>query len=85
MSSGEGSCDCIERDHHREELHKDCVEPKVQQKIGWMFWGCISGLYGKGPGIFWEKNWGTITSDSYLQRIAPVVQDYALHRGLVYI
>ena len=68
-----------------EELHRDCVEPKQQRKIGWMFWGCISGLYGKGPGIFWEKDWGTITSDSYLQRIAPVVQHYALHRGLVYM
>jgi len=56
-----------------EELHRDCVEPKVQRKIGWMFWGCISGLYGKGPGLFWEKDWGTITSSSYLERVAPVV------------
>ena len=32
-----------------------------------MFWGCISGLYGKGPGIF------------------PVVQGYALNRGLTYM
>jgi ketohexokinase/beta-glucosidase len=68
-----------------EELHRDCVEPKVQRKIGWMFWGCISGLYGKGPGVFWEKDWGTITSASYLQRIAPILQDYTLHRGLVYM
>ena len=68
-----------------EELHRDCVEPKVQRKIGWMFWGCISGLYGKGPSIFWEEDWGTITSDSYLERIAPVVQHYVLHRGLVYM
>lgn len=37
-----------------EALHKDCVEPRVQRKIGWMFWGSISGL-GKGPGMFWEK------------------------------
>lgn len=68
-----------------EELHRDCTEPKIQRKIGWMFWGCISGLYGKGLGVFWEKQWGTITSDSYLQRIAPLVQQYALHRGLVYM
>ena len=39
-----------------EALHGDSVEPKVQRKIGWMFWGSISGLYGKGPGLFWEKN-----------------------------
>jgi hypothetical protein len=31
-----------------EALYRDCVEPKEQRKIGWMFWGCISGLYGKG-------------------------------------
>ncbi|PQE05349.1 transposable element tc1 transposase protein [Rutstroemia sp. NJR-2017a BVV2] len=68
-----------------EALHRDCLEPKTQRKIGWMFWGSISGLYGKGPGIFWEKNWGTISSESYLQRIAPTVQAYALHRGLVYM
>ena len=68
-----------------EQLHRDCVEPKIQRKIGWMFWGCISGLYGKGLGVFWEKDWGTITSDSYLQRIAPLVQHYALHRGLIYM
>ncbi|PQE33789.1 transposable element tc1 protein [Rutstroemia sp. NJR-2017a WRK4] len=58
---------------------------EIQRKIGWMFWGSISGLYGKGPGIFWEKSWGTITSNSYLLRIAPVVQEYALYRGLVYM
>jgi hypothetical protein len=21
-----------------------------------MFWGCFSGKYGKGPGLFWEKD-----------------------------
>jgi transposase len=50
-----------------------------------MFWGSISRLYGKGPGIFWEKDWGSITSTSYLQRIVPVVQDYALQRWLIYM
>ena len=37
-------------------LH-DCVQEKWQRKIGWMFWGCISGKYGRGPGVFWEKEW----------------------------
>jgi len=35
-----------------EALHPDCVEPKIQRRIGWMFWGSISGQYGKGPGLF---------------------------------
>ena len=44
-----------------ELFHCDCVVEKHRKKIGWMFWGCISGLYGKGEGIFWEKEWKTIT------------------------
>lgn len=69
----------------REELHCDCVEPKVQRKIGWMFWGCISGLFGKGPGLFWEKDWGTITSASYLEHIILVLEAYILPRGLLFM
>lgn len=42
-----------------EELHPDCVLKKVKKKTGWMFWGCFWGAT-KGPGIFWEKAWGTI-------------------------
>lgn len=65
-----------------EALLPDCVEPKVQRKIGWMFWGSISGQFGKGPGLFWEKNWGTITSASYCEHVLPVVEQYA--RGRLY-
>ena len=68
-----------------EELHRDYVELKEQRKIGWMFWGCISGLYGKGPGIFWEKDWGSITSASYLEHIVPTLEVYMLPRGLIFI
>jgi hypothetical protein len=59
-----------------EVLHPDCLEPKIQRKIGWMFWGSISGLQGKGPGILWEKDWGTISSTSYCQHIVPVLTPY---------
>jgi transposase len=38
-----------------------------------MFWGCFSGLYGKGPGQLWEKEWGSITALSYQERIVPLV------------
>lgn len=65
-----------------EKLHKDCVEPRVQRKIGWMFWGSISGL-GKGPSIFWEKQWGGIGSTSYCEHIVPVIADYIGRTGLV--
>lgn len=67
-----------------EALHRDCVEPRVQRKIGWMFWGCISGL-GKGPGIFWEKSWGKINSSSYCEHIVPVLEDYIGRTGLVFM
>jgi len=38
-----------------ELFHPDCVAYKWQRKIGWMFWGCISGRYGRGLGMLWEK------------------------------
>jgi hypothetical protein len=39
-----------------ELFHPDCISHKWQRKIDWMFWGCISGKYRKGKGIFWEKS-----------------------------
>ncbi len=65
-----------------EALYPDCVEPKVQRRIGWMFWGGILGLWGKGPGLFWEKNWGIIKSESYCEHIVPLMADYMNGRGL---
>ena len=59
--------------HHRpiyvtakpsEHFDATCVRDRVQRKQGWMFWGCFSGGK-KGPCLFWEKDWGTINSDSY--------------------
>jgi ketohexokinase/beta-glucosidase len=40
-----------------------------------MFWGSFHGDI-KGPGLFWEKDWGTIKSRSYCERIVPLIQDY---------
>lgn len=68
-----------------EVYHPDCVEDKVQHKIGWMFWGCMSGMYGKGPSAFFEKEWGGVTSESYSQYILPKVAEYMRsHPGLLY-
>jgi hypothetical protein len=60
------------------------VEPKVQRKIGWMVLrGLISGLFGKGPELFWEKSWGTIKPASYCEHIVPLMADYVNRRWLV--
>jgi hypothetical protein len=45
-----------------------------------MFWGCISGRYGKGAGIFWEKEWGTITTKSYCEHTVPAILNYLSRR-----
>ena len=75
----------ITRKKGQEEVyHPDCVEPRYQHKIRWMFWGCISGKYGKGLGIFWEKAWGPITEESYSRHIIiPQLAEYMKeHPGL---
>jgi hypothetical protein len=41
-----------------------------------MFWGYISGKYGKGRGLFWEKEWGTITTKSYGEHTVPAILNY---------
>jgi len=66
-----------------EVYHPDCVEPCVRRRIGWMYWGCISGLYGKGVGLFWKKSWGSINSKSYCERVVPLIAEYfQQHPGL---
>ena len=37
-----------------------------------MFWGCFSGGLGKGPSLFWEKEWGTINADTYCAHTLPL-------------
>jgi transposase len=76
----------VTRKKGQEEVyHPDCVEPKVQRKIRWMFWGCMSGKYGKGPGIFFEKQWEGITQESYSEHILPQVAEYMrTHPGLLF-
>ena len=38
-----------------------------------MFWGCFSAKYGKGPCLFWEKEWGKITGETYSSRVVPLI------------
>ncbi len=43
----------------------------------------MSGRYGKGIRIFWEKNWGKINKFSYFKRIIPRISEYLqAHLGL---
>lgn len=68
-----------------ELYHQDCVVEKHQRKIGWMFWGTISGKYGKGTGLFWEKDWGKINKYSYCEKTIPQVKEYMdTHPGLIF-
>ena len=41
-----------------------------------MFWGSMSGKYSKGAGLFWEKEWKTITAESYCEHTFPVIWNY---------
>ncbi|PMD58645.1 uncharacterized protein K444DRAFT_531790 [Hyaloscypha bicolor E] len=48
-----------------------------------MFFGCISGNYGKGEGLFWEKAGGSINTTTYYQYTVPVILKYVFnHTGL---
>lgn len=58
-----------------EEWDTTCILEKVQRKKGWMFWGSFHGNT-PGPGIFWEKDWGTINSESYCAHTVPVIDGY---------
>ena len=40
-----------------EENDPDCLNERPARRKGWMFWGCFSGGLGKGPCLFWEKEW----------------------------
>ena len=55
-----------------EEYDNECVSDKYRKSNSWMFWGCFSGST-KGPCVFWEKEWGNITAESYREHILPHV------------
>ncbi len=40
-----------------------------------MFWGSISGKYGRHRGLFWEKDWETINEGSYAGIVIPIVDE----------
>jgi len=58
-----------------EEWDPTCIVERIPRRQGWMFWGSFHGNI-KGPGVFWEKDWGTITQATYRQRIIPVIHGW---------
>jgi hypothetical protein len=60
----------------REELEPFCVVERAGRKKGWMLWGSISLCEGKGPCLFWEKDWGTINKESYCEHTVPVIHGW---------
>jgi DDE superfamily endonuclease len=65
----------VTRKRGQDVYHTDTVLPKDQRRVGWMFWGCFSGSI-KGPGLFWEKDWGTINGARYRERILPLAYQF---------
>ena len=55
-----------------EELEDDCIVDSGRKGNGWMFWGSFSGDT-KGPSLFWEKVWGTMTGERYCEKIITLV------------
>lgn len=49
-----------------------CVVENIRKRTGWMFWGSFFGRE-KGPCLFWEKEWRSITAASYSERIVPLM------------
>ena len=62
-----------------EEYDPTCVDEKEKYRSGWMFWACFSGGLGKGPCLFWEKEWGSINKETYSQKILPLIDGTTLH------
>jgi transposase len=60
-----------------EEWDPTCVLEKHHKKRGWMFWGSFHGKR-KGPGVFWEKQWGSINKESYSEHILPIIHQYVI-------
>ncbi|QSZ32796.1 hypothetical protein DSL72_002375 [Monilinia vaccinii-corymbosi] len=69
-----------------EAMDPTCVLERERKKRGWMFWGCFSGKAEKGPGIFWEKEWGTIIAQSYQEYTVPIIDGWMrLHLGHLFM
>ena len=61
------------------------LQHKYSKAPAWMFHGSIAEGK-KGPGIFWEKEWGNINSASYNIHILSKIQAYVkANLGLIFM
>jgi transposase len=63
-----------------EEYDPTCIWTRTQRRGGFLFWGSFAGIT-KGPTLFWEKDWGTINSETYRQKILPLIGGWIILRG----
>jgi DDE superfamily endonuclease len=64
-----------------DRLLPECVRHKYSKLPSWMFWGCI--VDGKkGPSLFWEKEWGSINSARYDERILSLMEQFLRNHPL---
>jgi DDE superfamily endonuclease/Helix-turn-helix domain len=69
-----------------EALDPNCIVEREQRPRGWMFWGSYSVKYGKGPCLFWEKDWGSITAEKYSEKVVPLVCGwFRMHSGQIFM
>ncbi|VCU39638.1 Bgt-50923 [Blumeria graminis f. sp. tritici] len=55
-----------------QEYNADFVGEKLKNRVSWVFTGCFAGPE-KGPYLFWEREWGSINSQKYCEKIVPLV------------
>lgn len=68
-----------------EELDPTCVVARYQRQSGWMFWGCFYSNV-KGPGFFWEKDWGRINQHTYQTHTIPIIDGWMrMNPGLLFM
>ena len=66
-----------------EKYHLDCCVPKFKDFSCVMVWACIGGDGSKGPLLIWDRSiWGNFTSESYIQRILPLVQQFIMEHEI---
>ncbi|KAK4102975.1 hypothetical protein N658DRAFT_330857 [Parathielavia hyrcaniae] len=56
---------------------------KKRRPKGWMFWGSFTGRR-KGPFFVWEKEYGSICADNYIQYILPLVGRFNQEQRIVF-
>ena len=62
-----------------ETYDNTCVVDRYRKNNSWMFWGSFAGIE-RGPCVFWEADWGKMTSEGYRQHILPLVVDWYRNR-----